>query len=113
MNPPASAAQDAEARNLNMPQRHGSGAEPQGSEAQATRHSAAPILLEWLDPAPGSRGFYDTGRRYSVCSITIAGREYFETWKLAKGGAWFTQIDCMLKTEDLARAAAQKDSEKA
>lgn len=42
MNPPASAAQGAEARNLNMLQRHGSGVEPQGMEAQATQPSATP-----------------------------------------------------------------------
>ena len=42
MNPPASAAEGAEARNLNMVQRHGTGAVPQGMEAQATQPSAAP-----------------------------------------------------------------------
>ncbi|MCU1318100.1 MAG: hypothetical protein JWN63_3422 [Candidatus Acidoferrum typicum] len=33
MNPPASAALGAEARNLNTVQRHGTGAVPQGTEA--------------------------------------------------------------------------------
>lgn len=42
MNPPESAAQGSEARNLNMVQRHGTGAVPQGMEAQATQPSAAP-----------------------------------------------------------------------
>jgi hypothetical protein len=43
MNPPESAAQGSEARNLNMVQRHGTGAVPQGMEAQATQPSAAPM----------------------------------------------------------------------
>jgi hypothetical protein len=43
MNPPVPAAQGTEARNLNTPQRHGTGAVPQGGEAQATQHPAAPI----------------------------------------------------------------------
>lgn len=42
MNSPASAAEGAEVGNLNMPQRHGLGASPQGMEAQATQPSAAP-----------------------------------------------------------------------
>lgn len=50
MNPPVPAAEGTEARNLNMPQRHGLGASPQGSEAQATQHSAAPSIG---DPHPG------------------------------------------------------------
>jgi hypothetical protein len=49
MNPPESAAEGSEARNLNTPQRHGSGAEPQGGEAQATQHPAAPSVG---DPCP-------------------------------------------------------------
>lgn len=43
MNPPESAAQGSEARNLNTVQRHGTGAVPQGMEAQATQPSAAPM----------------------------------------------------------------------
>jgi hypothetical protein len=42
MKPPGSAAEGPEVGHLNMPQRHGSGAEPQGMEAQATQPSAAP-----------------------------------------------------------------------
>lgn len=53
MNPPASAARGAEARNLNTSQRHGSGAEPQGTEVQATRQSAAPSIG---DPCPVCTG---------------------------------------------------------
>lgn len=43
MNPPESAAEGSEVGNLNMSQRHGTGAVPQGMEAQATQPSAAPI----------------------------------------------------------------------
>ena len=53
MNPPESAAQGSEARNLNSAQRDGTGAVPgrkaKGMEAQATQPSAAPI------PAPQHR----------------------------------------------------------
>lgn len=42
MNPPASAAQGAEAGNLNTPHRSGSGADPQGEKAQAAPTPAAP-----------------------------------------------------------------------
>jgi len=42
MNPPVSAAQGTEVGNLNTVQRHGTGAVPQGMEAQATQPSAAP-----------------------------------------------------------------------
>ena len=45
MNSPTSAAGDAEVRDRNSPQRHGTGAVPQGMEAQATQPSAAPITL--------------------------------------------------------------------
>lgn len=45
MNPPVPAARGTEARNLNTPQRHGSGVEPQGMEAQATQPSATPFQM--------------------------------------------------------------------
>lgn len=60
MNPPASAAQDAEARNLNTSQRHGTGAVPQGEEAQATQPLAAP------EPPYLVRAFWSPDRRYLV-----------------------------------------------
>lgn len=49
MNSPTSAAEDVEVRDRNSPQRHGTGAVPQGGEAQATRHPAAPTIG---DPCP-------------------------------------------------------------
>jgi hypothetical protein len=46
MNSPVSAAQGTEVRDRNTPQHHGSGVEPQGLEAQATRPVATPSFTE-------------------------------------------------------------------
>jgi hypothetical protein len=70
-----------------------------------------PKLLDWLDPEPGKRGYYSACKRYSVCDVTIGRVTYWECWKLAKGGAWFTQLAVGLRSDAEARAAAQKDSE--
>ncbi len=83
---------------------------PQKDAFDSAESAVARPPLEWLDPAPGSRGYYDTGKRYSICSITMAGHEFWETWKLAGGGAWFHQIAVGLKTEAQARAAAEADA---
>lgn len=45
MNSPAPAARGAEVRDLNTSYRHGTGAVPQGEEAQATQPPAAPYLV--------------------------------------------------------------------
>lgn len=69
------------------------------------------MQLEWLDPLPSSRGYYDTGKRYSVANVTIAGRVYWECWKLMPKASWFTVLACMLPSEEKAREACQKDSQ--
>ncbi len=70
MNSPTSAAGDVEVRDRNTPQRHGSGVEPQGLEAQATQPVATPFVqlpmgydpkadppaLEWLSPVQHPNG---------------------------------------------------------
>lgn len=78
------------------------------------RLAAAPkqaVQLVWLDAEPGARGYHDFGKRYSVASVTTSGHELWEVWKFQKGSGWFTQIAVGLKSEALARAAAQRDSE--
>jgi hypothetical protein len=65
MNSPESGAEGSEVRDRNTSQRHGTGAVPQGDEAQATRHPAVPYdidysysasferpLIEYHDPVP-------------------------------------------------------------
>lgn len=71
MNPPASAAEGAEAGNLNMPQRHGTGAVPQGGEAQATRHPAAPCTHEWeiVDEGGGGSEFQPPDPAVRQCCL--------------------------------------------
>lgn len=68
--------------------------------------------LEWLDPEPGQTGYYDSTKRYSVCWVVIAGHTLYEAWKFQPGSGWFCQVAVGLKSEAIARAAAQADSER-
>lgn len=69
--------------------------------------------LEWEAPRKATdRGYYSVCRRYSVCSITIAGHDIFEAWKLAGGGAWYYQLAHGLKSFEQAEAVAQADADK-
>lgn len=65
MNPPESAAQGSEARNLNTVQRHGTGAVPQGTEAQAMQPSAAPTFNCLLGSKAGEA--YPSCKDYPNC----------------------------------------------
>lgn len=85
---------------------------PQKDALETAERPVSRPPLEWLDPEPGKRGYYDTGRRYSVCDVTISGVTYWETWKLAGGGAWFRQLAVGLRSDAAARAAAQTDNER-
>lgn len=68
--------------------------------------------LEWEPLAPNARGYYSLCKRYSVCSITIAGHELFEAYKLAGGNAWFHQLAQGLKSFAEAERCAQADADK-
>ena len=81
-------------------------------EAEGANPSAATPLLKWDAQAPKARGYYSFCKRYSVASVTIAGHEYFEAFKLAKGGCWFTQIARGLKSFAEAEAVCEADAGK-
>ena len=111
VNPPQSAAQGCEARNLTTANVMGS--EQVHRAAEARPAEAAPLpSLEWAPASPNARGYYSVCRRFSVCSITVAGHEYYEAYKLAKGGCWFTQIARGLKSFAEAEAVCEADARK-
>lgn len=86
MNPPASAAPGAEAGNLNKPQRHGSGAEPQGEEEQATQPCAAPI--EWGEPekyGPGAWGIKSSDGRFWIHKVQSRESVTYTAWRRGTG----------------------------
>lgn len=66
--------------------------------------------LEWEAPKPGGRGYYSLCHRYSVCSVTVAGHDFYETHKRASDGWCYYQIASGLKSFDEAEARAQADA---
>lgn len=77
MNSPASAALGAEVRDLNMVQRHGTGAVPQGMEAQATQPSAAPTL--WCVHIIGPDDVYPAPSEAEAERAVAFMTQYWET----------------------------------
>jgi hypothetical protein len=67
MNPPASAAQGAEARNLNMEQRHRTGAVLRGAEARPANVASVP-------PPYWVRTFWSPDRKYLI-NVHVTGAE--------------------------------------
>ena len=80
------------------------------SGAGSSAPPAAPPLKWDVHKLPKARGYYSLCKRYSVCSITVAGHEYYEAYKLAKGGCWFTQIARGLKSFAEAEAACEAEN---
>ncbi len=111
MNPPESAAQGSEARNLNTAQRHGSGVEPQGSAAQATPNSATP--LEWSKPVNhggGSAMVHDTTGRFRIDILGSKVTAHYTCWRLAEGSGALNERLGMVWSADEARAMCEAHS---
>ena len=111
MNPPASAAEGAEAGNLSTPQRSGSGADPQGMEAQATQPSAAPSEAPGARPSDERNGcFVDSFWCCKVCDgeIPDGHLENCDIWKLEKKHRNFiaNEYNSVLKERDESRDRA-------
>jgi len=70
------------------------------------------VKLEWRDKRTDERGYRSVCNRYSVCSVTLDGEEFWQAWKLVPGGAWFAPLS-LTNSEAGARAAAELDAETA
>lgn len=66
--------------------------------------------LKWFAPYPGSRGYYSQCHRYAVASVTVYGREYFETSKLNGNSTWYYPLAQGLKSFAEAEERAQADA---
>jgi hypothetical protein len=112
MNPPEPAAQGSEARNRNTPQRHGSGAEPQGGEVQATQPLAAPI--EWGKPvvtSPGAACLRSLCGRYRINRVTSQALALYTAWRESPApGVLHVRLGCVDEAA-AAKALCQADAD--
>lgn len=71
----------------------------------------APVPLEW-EPREERRGYYTLCKRYSVCSVTVAGHDFYQAHKRASDGWCYFALDGNPKSFDEAEALAQADANK-